>query len=139
MTRKNIFSCHIGLCVDKQGLCCQVRTMLTMMLQGSILGTLLFLVYISDLLEGLESNVRIYVHDTSLFSVVHDPQLSSDVLNFYLSLIKLWEHQRKMSVKSEPSKQAVQLTFSRKRVQLDHPEIFQSMNTSTFGLFWIKS
>ena len=92
--------------------------------QGSILGPLLFLVYINDLPDGLESNVRIFADDTSLFSVVHDPQLSSDIINSDLSLIKLWAHQWKMSFNPEPSKQAVQLIFSRKRDQLAHPEIY---------------
>ena len=92
--------------------------------QGSILGPLLFLIYINDLPDGLESNVRIYANDTSLFSVVHDPGLSSDIINSDLSLIKLRVHQWKMSFNPEPSKKAVQLIFSRKRVQLDHPEIY---------------
>ena len=92
--------------------------------QGSILGPLLFLIYINDLPDGLKSNVRIYADDTSLFSVVHDPRLYSDIINSDLSMIKLWAHQWKMSFNPDPSKQAVQLIFSRKRVQLDHPEIY---------------
>ena len=37
--------------------------------QGSILGPLLFLVYINDLLNGIESNARIFADDASLFHV----------------------------------------------------------------------
>ena len=91
--------------------------------QGSILGPLLFLVYINDLPDGLQSNIQIFTDDTSLFSVVHNPNLSSDVLSSDLSLIKSWAYQWKMSFNPEPSKQAVQLIFSRTRVQVDHPEI----------------
>ena len=58
--------------------------------QGSILGPLLFLVYINDLPDGLQSNIRIYAVDTSLFSVVHDSNLSPDVFSSDLSLIKSW-------------------------------------------------
>ena len=79
--------------------------------QGSILGPLLFLVYISDLPDGLESNVRMYTDNTSLFSVVHGPQLSSDIINSDLSLIKIWAHQRKISFNPEPSKKPLQLIF----------------------------
>ncbi len=91
--------------------------------QGSILGPLLFLVYINDLPDGLKSNARIFADDTSLFSVVLDPLSSSDVLNFDLNLIKSWAHQWKMSFNPDPSKQAVQLIFSRKRAPLNHPQI----------------
>ena len=37
--------------------------------QGSILGPLLFLVYINGLLDGIESIARIFADDTSLFHV----------------------------------------------------------------------
>ena len=42
--------------------------------QGSVLGPLLFLLYINDLLDGMKSDARIFADDTSLFVVVDDPQ-----------------------------------------------------------------
>ena len=44
--------------------------------QGSKLRPLLFLVYISDLTEGLTTIVKLFADDTFLFSVVHDAQTS---------------------------------------------------------------
>ena len=37
--------------------------------QGSVLGPLLFLVYINDLSNELKSNAKLFADDTSLFSV----------------------------------------------------------------------
>ena len=55
--------------------------------QGSILGSLLFLVYISDLTEGITSNVKLFAEDTLTFSVVRDSSFSWLSLNEGLSKI----------------------------------------------------
>ena len=39
-------------------------------LQGSILGRLLLYIYINDLPNGLQSNLKIFADDTSLFSTL---------------------------------------------------------------------
>ena len=83
--------------------------------QGSILGPLLFLIYISNLPNGLKSKCKLFADDTSLFSVVHDISTSASDINNDLTLISNWAFQWKMSFNPDPSKQAQEIIFSRKK------------------------
>ena len=76
--------------------------------QGSILGPLLFLVYINNLADGLSSNAKLFADDTSLFSV----DTSANELNNDLYQIKKWDFQWKISFNPYPSKQAQEIIFS---------------------------
>ena len=44
--------------------------------QGSILGLLLFFIYVNDLPDNLVSNPKLFADDTSLFSTVTDPNVT---------------------------------------------------------------
>ena len=83
--------------------------------QGSVLGPLLFLVYINDLPEGLTSNVKLFADDTSIFSVVRDSSSSSLSLNEDLSKISQWGYKWKMLFNPDASKQAQEVVFSCKK------------------------
>ena len=89
--------------------------------QGSILGPLLFLIYINDLPNGLNTNVKLFADDTSLFSVVHNITESANLLNSDLSKINEWALQWKMSFNPDPIKQAQEIIFSRKTSKRNHP------------------
>ena len=64
--------------------------------QGSVLGPLLFLIYINDLPDNLKSNCKIFADDTSLFYKVFDKHVSCATLNKDLELINNWAFQWKM-------------------------------------------
>ena len=59
-----------------------------------------------------------------LFSVVHDPLVTAEELNHDLKLINNWSYQWKMSFNPDINKQAVEVTFSQKRVVPYHPPLF---------------
>ena len=91
--------------------------------QGSVLGPLLFLVYINDLEKDIKSNVKFFADDTMLYSVVKDPKLSASELNHDLEKINQWAKQWKMAFNPDPNKQANEVLFSCKTKKVDHPAL----------------
>ena len=73
--------------------------------QWSILGSL-FLIYINDFSDDLIKNIKLFASNTSLFSVVHDVNTSTNDSNNDISKIKDWIIQWKMSFNPDPNKQA---------------------------------
>ena len=96
--------------------------------QGSILGLLLFLIYIDDLPVGLKSNVKLFADDKLLFSVIHNITDSVNLLNSDLFKINEWALQWKTSFNSDPKKQAQETIFSHKTSQRNHTGLMFNNN-----------
>ena len=84
--------------------------------QGSVLGPLLFLIYINDLERNIKSNIKFFADDTMLFSTVNDPLITANDLNHDLNVINQWAYQWKMEFNPDPNKQASEVLFSCKKI-----------------------
>ena len=96
--------------------------------QGSILGPLLFLLYINDIVSEIGSNIRLFADDTSLFIVVDNPVTAAGQLNIDLQKISQWA--TTWLVSFNPSKTEATL-FSRKLNRPHHPPIFMQNHQIT--------
>ena len=92
--------------------------------QGSVLGPLLFLVYINDLELDIKSNVKFFADDTMLFTVIKDPNKAASDLNQDLEVIRQWAYQWKMQFNPDPTKQATEILFSCKKSKPIHPPLY---------------
>ena len=81
------------------------------------------LIYINDLEDGIKSHIKLFAHDTSLFSIVEDPNTSTFELKHGLNLISQWV-QWIMAFNPDPTEQAVQIAISRKSKQKDYSIIY---------------
>ena len=91
--------------------------------QGSILGPLFFLIYINNFSKDISSTVKLFVDDTSIFTVADDVNVSVLQLNNDLLKISKWAYQWKMSFNPDVSKQAQEVFFFHKSHRLTHPPV----------------
>ena len=97
--------------------------------QGSVLGQLLFLIFINDLPDGLTLLCKIFANNTSLSLKINDKSNSNSQLNSNLAKRSKWAFQWKISFNPDPNKQAIEVCFSNKRNIGNYPPLhFNSTN-----------
>ena len=97
--------------------------------QGSVLDPLVFLLYINDIPENIQSQVRLFADDTAVYLTVTNTN-DSNILQSDLDILQEWE--RTWNMEFNPSKCQV-LHISRARQQIHsqytlHGEILESVD-----------
>ena len=82
--------------------------------QGSVLGPLLFLIYINDITDEVQSSdVRLFADDTILYMFIDNPVLSAQALNEDLERISSWADQWLVKF-STPKTKTMQISKKKK-------------------------
>ena len=89
--------------------------------QGSRLGPLLFLIYINDIVDGLESEILIFADDCSLLAHGKDPTETAEILNRDLNKISVWANRWKVIFNAGKSKDII---FTDKLLNNSPPLVF---------------
>ena len=94
--------------------------------QGSVLGPLLFLIYINDLTDNISANIKLFADDSSLFIKVSNVEEAHQTLTNDLNTITTWARLWKMKFNPEIAKQAIEVVFSRKygKTKGVHPPLY---------------
>ena len=89
--------------------------------QGSILGPLLFFIYIDDIINDIESNIFLFADDTSILENITDPITTFQKINRDLTRLDTWSKQ--WLVNFNPSKTKY-IIFSKKLQKVQYPDLY---------------
>ena len=108
--------------------------------QGSVLGPLLFVLYINDLSHDIQSQLKLFANDTAVYLTVRNNS-DSDILQVDLDSLKIWE--RIWDMEFNPSKcQVLHISKSRHPVSTQyslHNQALESVDGAKYlGVYLSK-
>ena len=65
--------------------------------QGSVLGPILFLIYINDIVLDIESIIKLFADDTSMYSCLENVDIQAESINSDLERIRTWANNWKVA------------------------------------------
>jgi hypothetical protein len=98
--------------------------------QGSILGPLLFLVFINDIIEDLENDMFLFADDASLMKVFHDLFVATASINRDLQRLSRWAHTSTWTISFNLLK-TVFMIISKKKSQTHSPHSYEQHAAKT--------
>ena len=98
------------------------KTMTCGVPQGSVLGPLLFLIYVNDVYKSIKADIRLFADDTNIFIKERDPNLLKERAETEFNKLNKWFFDNKIVVNTEKTQYTV---FARKNKPI--PEILNSL------------
>ena len=91
--------------------------------QRSILGILLFLIFVNDIVKHIGGSIRLFADDTSLYIIEDLPEDAARILNAYLQTISQWANAWLVTFNASKT---LSMIFSCKSNPVHHPSLFMN-------------